>query len=162
MKYRNAAYLKEKNIHLDDITNERTNADIREEVKHISDSEVEDEYWEAGEDELQKKQIVDVEPDMNPVLNTDVVMAIAPKLEEYLRIHSINLTPKIRMYLDQKKKRGYMPINDQISGLGILDFERKKFLRTIHKVEQAFEMRLRDFNKVAKRKAKQGMFMITQ
>ena len=99
---------------------------------------------------------------MNPVLNTDVVMAIAPKLEEYLRIHSINLTPKIRMYLDQKKKRGFMPINDQISGLGILDFERKKFLRTIHKVEQAFEMRLRDFNKVAKRKAKQGMFMITQ
>ena len=55
-----------------------------------------------------------------------------------------------------------MSINDQISGLGLLDFERKKFLRTIHKVEQAFEMRLRDFNKVAKKKAKQGMFMITQ
>ena len=43
---------------------------------------------------------MDVEPDMNPVLNTDVVMAIAPKLEEYLRIHSINLTPKIRIYLE--------------------------------------------------------------
>lgn len=42
-----------------------------------------------------------------------------------------------------------------------MDFERRKFLRTIHKVEQAFEMRLRDYNKVAKKKAKQGMFMIS-
>ena len=48
-KYRNAAYLKEKNIHLNDITNEKTNADIREDVKHNSDSEVDDEYWEAEE-----------------------------------------------------------------------------------------------------------------
>ena len=97
------------------------------------------------------------------MLNNEIMLAINPKLEEYLRIHSINLTPKIRMYLDAKKRRGgSMPIDDQLSGLGILDFERRKFLRTIHKVEQAFEMRLRDFNKVAKKKAKQGMFMITQ
>ena len=29
-------------------------------------------------------------------------------------------------------------------------------------MERAFQMRLRDYNKVAKRKAKQGMYMITQ
>ena len=106
VKYRNAAYLKEKNIHLNDITNEKTNADIREDVKHNSDSEVDDEYWEAEEGELQKKQITDVEPKDNPVLNNEVMLAINPKLEEYLRIHSVNLTPKIRMYLEAKRKYG--------------------------------------------------------
>ena len=133
-------------------------------MKHNSDSEVDEEYWEPNEDEMEKKIIKDVQPKDNPVLNSEILIAINPKLEEYLRIHSINLTPKIRMYLDAKKKRGGgpMPIEDQISGLEILDFERKKFLRTIHKVEQAFEMRLRDFNKVSKKKAKQGMTMICQ
>ena len=132
-------------------------------MKHNSDSEVDEEYWEANEDELEKKIIKDVQPKDNPVLNAEVLIAINPKLEEYLRIHSINLTPKIRMYLHTKKKRGGgpMPIDEQISGLELLDFERKKFLKTIHKVEQSFEMRLRDFNKVSKKKAKQGMTMIT-
>ena len=41
-------------------------------------------------------------------------------------------------------------------------FEREKFLKTIAKTEKCFQLRLRDFNAVAKKKAKQGMEMITQ
>ena len=47
-----------------------------------------------------------MEPKDNPVLNNEIMIAINPKLEEYLRIHSVNLTPKIRMYLEAKRKYG--------------------------------------------------------
>ena len=130
-KYANAAFLKEKNIAIEEITNEKFE-DIREAVQHASDSEVDNEYWEENEAEMKKKIRVDLEPKDNQVINPGIELQINPKLEEYLRIHSINLAPKVKMYLQAKKRGGQMSVKDQISGLGLVAFEREKFLKTIN------------------------------
>ena len=64
-------------------------------------------------------------------------MEIDAKLEEYLTIHSMNLTSDVRDYL-KRRKEGKMTPHDEISALGLIAFERKKFLKSLRAIETKF------------------------
>ena len=74
---------------------------------------------------------------------------------------SVYLTPKVNDYL-RKKHDGTINDEEMMSQLGILAFERRKFVETIKTVEKAFKQRLKDYNKVAKHQASFGMKLISQ
>lgn len=84
---------------------------------------------------------------------------IDKKLEEYLSIHSMNLTSSVRNYVERSKK-GKLSEEEQISQLGLVAYERKKFLKTIQIIEDKFQRRVNQINKVAKSKARQGIDLI--
>ena len=105
--YEDAIYLKEKNIDINEITNEPYE-DIRKAVAVVSDDEIDEEidneYWVENEKELQSKVRTDKPPDDSEVLNEKgIQIPIDQKLESYLRIHSINLAPRVREYLKKKQ-----------------------------------------------------------
>lgn len=59
---------------------------------------------------------------------------IDARLEEYLRSHSQQLSLHIQKYLDKVEKGVEIPVNERISNLGIMAFERSQFIKTLRKV----------------------------
>lgn len=67
----------------------------------------------------------------------DGKIEIDSKLDQYLSIHSMNLTASVRNYIERSKK-GKLSEEESISSLGLVAFERKKFLKTLKAVETKF------------------------
>ena len=74
------------------------------------------------------------------------------KLQEFLSIHSINLTTRVREFIEKQKKHE-LSDEEAISSLGLIAFERKKFLKSLGAVEQGFQRRLKQMNMLSKQKA---------
>ena len=64
-------------------------------------------------------------------------MTIDKKLEEYLSIHCINLSKPVREFI-QKSQNQELTDEEAISSLGLVAFERKKFMKSLASVEQGF------------------------
>lgn len=99
------------------------------------------EFWE--EQDRNKVQIL---KERNPNIDQ--------KLEEYLRSHSQQLSFHIQTYLNRVEKGQEIPVNERISNLGIMAFERSQFLKTLRKVKRAFEYQMTVVHQESKAKAK--------
>ena len=71
----------------------------------------------------------------------------------------MNLSISIREYLE-KSKMGSLSESETVSSLGLVAFERKKFLKSLRAIEIKFQKRLKEFTGLGKMKAKQGMELI--
>ena len=56
------------------------------------------------------------------------------RLEEYLRSHSQQLSLHVQEYLNKIERGVDVPVNERISNLGIMAFERSQFVTTLRKV----------------------------
>jgi hypothetical protein len=76
------------------------------------------------------------------------------RLEEYLRSHSQQLSLHVQQYLNKIEKGIDVPVNERISNLGIMAFERSQFTTTLRKVQKAFEYQMKIVHHESKGKAK--------
>jgi len=83
------------------------------------------------------------------------------KLEEFLSINSMNLTSGVREFIE-RSRQGPLSDEEAISSLGLIAFERKKFLKSIQAIENRFQRRLKQMSKLATDKAKQGVELIVK
>ena len=125
----------ENEISLDDIASDNEYKFSSEEPTPISKygEEEDDEgienlyqFWE----ERDKKKLAFLK-ERNP--NIDV------RLEEYLMSHSQQLSLHVQEYLRKIERGQDVPVNERISNLGIMAFERKQFVQSLKKVRIAFE-----------------------
>ena len=93
------------------------------------------------------------------MFTTDGQVEVDKKLEQYLSIHSMNLSKSVCDYIE-RSKTGKLGEGEQIKQLGLIAFERKKFLKSLSAVEVKFQRRLKEVNILAKAKARQGMDLI--
>ena len=95
------------------------------------------EFWTVEGKELEeyKKEIKDKGKEV--LFNEDGQQEIDKKLEEYLSIHSMNLSKNIREYVE-KSKSGKLRDEEAISSLGLMAWERKKFLKSVKNLEDKF------------------------
>ena len=93
------------------------------------------------------------------LFDKDNKVEVDQKLEQFMNIHSMNLALPVRHFIE-KSKLHTLTDEETISSLGLIAFERKKFLRSLKMVETNFQRRLKEVNMLAKAKARQGMDMI--
>lgn len=100
------------------------------------------EFWEQ-----QEKQRDDLKKERNPNINQ--------RLEDYLRSHSQQLSLHVQQYLNKIASGVDVPVNEKISNLGIMAFERSQFIKTLRKVQRAFEYQMQIVHYESKSKAKE-------
>ena len=95
------------------------------EYEEISDDSL-NEFWhkEAHELEEERKNIKNQGNKLPACLNKETDMTMDKKLEEYLSVHSVNLTGKIREFVE-KSQTQKLSSEDAVSSLGLVGFERK-------------------------------------
>ena len=98
-------------------------------------------FWE----EQDKKKLAFLK-ERNP--NIDV------RLEEYLMSHSQQLSLHVQEYLRKIERGQDVPVNERISNLGIMAFERKQFVHSLRKVRNAFEYQMKQVFTQSKSQAK--------
>lgn len=89
----------------------------------------------------------------------EIKFQVDAKLEEYLLAHSNFLTPMIANFLRKKKARE-PGVQDMITDLTLIQYERECFLKTIKQMEKSFNHRLEDYQIYAEGKAKEGMEIV--
>eukprot|EP00347_Sterkiella_histriomuscorum_P009499 403340982 len=77
------------------------------------------------------------------------------KHEAYLKLHSQNLSTHIQNYLNKIEKGQEIQINERISDLGLMAFERKQFIKSLHKLKKAFQIQFRQVQFMSKIKCKE-------
>ena len=102
----------------------------------MSDTELY-EFWKVEGADLEKERKNLSQKRVEAIFDKSEKVEIGDKLEEFLSIHSMNLTLSIRQYIEESKKG---KVNDErmISLLGMINFERRKFLKSLKNVESKF------------------------
>ncbi len=65
------------------------------------------------------------------------------KLQEYLKENSEYLSGSVQRYLESVDKGQKIEVDDRISNLGLLTFERKEFMKNLESIRQAFVVEIR-------------------
>lgn len=65
------------------------------------------------------------------------------KLQEYLKENSEYLSGSVQRYLENVDKGQKIEVDDRISNLGLLTFERKEFMKNLESIRQAFVVEIR-------------------
>lgn len=113
--------------------------------------------WQDNEYEMKRK--MDLAEKGDPALQKATRVKVDAKLEEFLTAHSNYLTPMIANFLRRKKARE-PGVQEMITDLALIQFERNQFMKTIKKMEESFNQRLVDYKRYAEEKAKEGMEIV--
>lgn len=103
---------------------------------YLSDDSL-NEFWKVEGVELTREKKLHKERLKMLLFDTSNKVEVDAKLEQFLNIHSMNLTPSVREYIEKSKKRT-MTDHETISSLGMLAFERTKFLKSIKMIETKY------------------------
>ena len=109
---------------------------VSEKSDEISDESL-NEFWQVEGEELEKERNNLKRKEGTVALPSEKEkgkIEIDQKLDQFLSIHSMNLTSNVREYLD-KAREGKLSSEETISKLGLVAFERKKFLKSVAVVE---------------------------
>ena len=109
--------------------------------------------------ELEKERKALKAKKANILFSNDDKVEVDQKLEQFLSIHSMNLSIGVRQYLEKSKQRK-LTDEEAVSNLGLIAFERKKFLASLKAVEIKCRRRIGHVKLLAKDKARQGMDLI--
>ena len=76
------------------------------------------------------------------------------RLEEYLRRNAQHLSYHVQQYI-KRSRDNELSANEKISSLGLLTYERKQFVESLKKMQNAFGVQLRQVRFIARIKAEQ-------
>lgn len=154
--FEKAKDLKEERITLEHL--EGSDYQSSDDSEVLSDESL-NEFWKIEKTELAKESKLHKERMKMMLFDKSNKVEVDDKLDQFLNIHSINLTSSVRKYIENSKLRK-MTDTETISQLGLVVYERKRFLRALKIVETRFQRRLKEVEMLAKAKARQGMDMI--
>ena len=140
--YNKARYLKEEHVTLQLLQGEDYKSENGDDNKSISDESL-NEFWKVEGAELEKERKRLQEQKQQILFSNNDKVEIDQKLEQFLNIHSMNLTQSVRNYLEKNKTKK-MNEEQTISQLGMIAFERKRFLKALKNVETRFQRRLKE------------------